>query len=194
MNMREDAPRPAHELPGSDRSAMPGARSAAAPRTEERIEVTLVLRRRNPLPPDDGVSTRRVQDRAEFAEQYGADPADLDAVCDAVTQAGATVLERDPASRRVRISASAAILESTFGTSLSWVTSTVDGSEVTHRQRTGSLHVPDELHERVVAVLGLDDRPQARANVRIVAPRAVATSYTPPQLGTVYDFPTGTGS
>jgi kumamolisin len=197
MNMREDAPVPARELPGSDRGPMPGARSAAGPRTEERIEVTLVLRRRNLLP-DDALNANAAQDAvpdaAAFADRYGADPADLKAVCDAVAAAGATVLERDQASRRVRMSAPVPTLERLFGTSLSWVTSTIDGSEVTHRQRTGSLHVPDELHERVVAVLGLDDRPQARANVRIVAPRAVATSYTPPQLGAVYDFPAGTGA
>jgi kumamolisin len=44
----------------------------------------------------------------------------------------------------------------------------------------------------VTAVLGLDDRPQARAQYRYVPAAAVNTSYTPPQLGTVYSFPEGT--
>ena len=44
----------------------------------------------------------------------------------------------------------------------------------------------------MTAVLGLDDRPQARAFFQIAAPDAVASSYTPPQLGAVYRFPTGT--
>ena len=41
-------------------------------------------------------------------------------------------------------------------------------------------------------MLGLDDRPQARANVRLAMPNAAATSYTPVELGVVYDFPEGT--
>jgi kumamolisin len=41
-------------------------------------------------------------------------------------------------------------------------------------------------------VLGLDDRPQARAQFRRAAPDASATSFTPPQVGTAYRFPPGT--
>lgn len=43
----------------------------------------------------------------------------------------------------------------------------------------------------MIAILGLDDRPQARANL-VVAARAVMTSYTPPQLATIYRMPMGT--
>jgi kumamolisin len=61
---------------------------------------------------------------------------------------------------------------------------------VAHRQRTGGLTVPDALEGVVTAVLGLDDRPQARALFRPAA--AVDTSFTPPELGRVYRFPEGT--
>ena len=44
----------------------------------------------------------------------------------------------------------------------------------------------------VVAVLGLDDRPQARAHFRIAPAAAARVSYTPTRLGEVYDFPPGT--
>ncbi len=44
----------------------------------------------------------------------------------------------------------------------------------------------------VTAVLGLDDRPQARAHFRTAAAASSATSYTPLQLGTIYRFPGGT--
>jgi kumamolisin len=38
----------------------------------------------------------------------------------------------------------------------------------------------------------LDDRPQARAHVRVAPAAAVARSYNPPELGRVYRFPAGT--
>jgi kumamolisin len=38
----------------------------------------------------------------------------------------------------------------------------------------------------------LDDRPQARAHVRVAPAVAVARSYNPPELGRVYRFPAGT--
>jgi kumamolisin len=44
----------------------------------------------------------------------------------------------------------------------------------------------------VTAVLGLDDRPQARSRVRIARAQAVSVSYTPIDLGKVYRFPDGT--
>ncbi len=35
-----------------------------------------------------------------------------------------------------------------------------------YRGRTGAIHLPDELHGVVTAVLGLDNRPQARPHFR----------------------------
>ncbi|BAS18146.1 peptidase S8 and S53, subtilisin, kexin, sedolisin [Arthrobacter sp. Hiyo8] len=43
-----------------------------------------------------------------------------------------------------------------------------DGTAITHRHRTGGLHVPAALDGVIVAVLGLDDRPQARAQFRAI--------------------------
>jgi kumamolisin len=63
-----------------------------------------------------------------------------------------------------------------------------------YRGRKGSLSVPRDLAEIVEAVLGLDNRPQAEARVRIAS--HAATSFTPLQMAEVYDFPTavdGTG-
>ena len=67
---------------------------------------------------------------------------------------------------------------------------------VTHRHRTGGLSVPTSLSGIVTAVLGLDDRPQARMLSLIAAPEAVSQSYTPPELAKIYAFPAeadGTG-
>src|SRR5665811_1466099 len=51
---------------------------------------------------------------------------------------------------------------------------------------------PAERDGVVTAVLGLDDRPQARAHFRTAAAASGATSYTPLQLATIYRFPGGT--
>jgi kumamolisin len=44
----------------------------------------------------------------------------------------------------------------------------------------------------IIAVLGLDDRPQARAQFRVAQAHAASVSYTPVQLGDIYAFPAGT--
>jgi kumamolisin len=88
-----------------------------------------------------------------------------------------------------------------------------DGSgNVQHRYRTGSLSVPARLSGIVTAVLGLDDRPQARAQFRrgpasgaraaaepedgtSAAPAPAAAKSGPltaPQVAGFYQFPAGT--
>ncbi len=158
-------------LPGSARAAARSARDARPIDPATEIEVTVVLRRR----PDGAL---------------GADPDDLAVVGSALENAGIAVVGVAAASRRIRIRGRADQLSELFGTHLEQVTSTAPtGQEVTHRHRTGELWVPLELADRVIAVLGLDDRPQARAQFRIAAAAASATSYTPVQIGDLYAFP-----
>jgi kumamolisin len=63
--------------------------------------------------------------------------------------------------------------------------------------------VPEELHGVVEAVLGLDNRPQARPHFRARPPHgnvhwraeaAASTSFTPTALASLYDFPPGIGA
>ena len=64
----------------------------------------------------------------------------------------------------------------------------------TARARRGELHVPQQLAGPLLAVLGLDDRPQAAERYRIVPAADRAVSYTPLQLASAYDFPDGDGA
>jgi kumamolisin len=57
------------------------------------------------------------------------------------------------------------------------------------RMRRGTIGVPAELADIVTGVFGLDERPQARAQFRVMRPRAVEASFTPPQVGALYGFP-----
>lgn len=179
-------------LPGSDRRPAADARAAEPPAgAEARIEATLVLRRRAELP--ESVVRGAPISRDELATSYGADPADVERVTAVLGGQGIEVLSVDAASRRMRVAGTVEALQTAFGTSLEWAESEApSGGRVAHWHRTGELSLPAELSGVVSAVLGLDSRPQARANFRAVLPNAVSTSYTPVQLGEVYNFPAGT--
>ena len=78
-------------------------------------------------------------------------------------------------------------MQKAFGVTLQTQTSAAG----TFRVREGAIYLPEELAGHVVAVLGLDNRPQARAHFRIAKPSAVNVSYTPVQVGALYGFPAG---
>jgi kumamolisin len=180
-------------VPGSARTALPGSAGASPVDPAEQITVTVVLRRRAELP-EALVSGQQTISPAELAAKYGASPDDVALVRTAATDAGVTVESIDDGSRRVVLSGPAPVLAAMFGTTLVQV-STPDpttGRPVSHRHRQGGLSVPADLGDVVVAVLGLDDRPQTRAHLRRSKAAAEAVSYTPLQLGVVYDFPAGT--
>jgi kumamolisin len=175
-------------LPGSDRAEIPGAQPAGDIDPAQRIEVTLILRRRAELPDN---ATGLTSD--QLGERYGADPADIELVRRVLSEYGLTVTSVHPESRRVKVAGSAADLSRAFGTSLSLVSSPhPGGGTVTHRYRTGELLVPAELDGVVTAVLGLDDRPAARAHFRAATAAAPAGSFTPVQVASAYNFPPGT--
>jgi kumamolisin len=130
---------------------------------------------------------------AELAAEFGADPADLELVSATLSELGLQILSSDAASRRVRISGTVATISRVFATSLSVSTAPDRGSAGSreHWIRTGSLSIPAVLDGIVTAVLGIDNRPQARPQFR-VSSAAAAVSYTPLQLGELYEFPSNT--
>jgi kumamolisin len=180
-------------LPGSARAAAPGVTVTGPLPPDEQVAATVVLRRREPVPTElvQGPETLTAE---QLAAAYGADPADVERVREVLTAAGLRVDAVDLASRRVQVSGPAAAAAAAFGTELTRATSPDPrtGAPVEHRHRTGELTLPAELAGIVTAVLGLDDRPQARAQVRLALPHAAQVSYTPPQLGRAYAFPAGT--
>lgn len=177
-------------LPGSFREPLAAARVSGPLAANTPIEVTLVLRRRAHLP---AVMAPGGMNSADFSAQFGADPADVDLVTRTVTEAGAAVLQSHPASRRLRISGSAGILQALFGAALQQAEVTnADGKTVDVRHRSGDLTVPAALGGVVTAVLGLDDRPQARTQFKVAAPEAAGVSFTPLDLAKIYRMPTGT--
>ena len=190
MSEHEEPPvdLPLVPLPGSNRhSAEVIVPAVVTQDLTAEIEVTVILRRR--LGADQFDPSVRLS-REDFATQKGADDADAASVATALGGFGLRVLSTDLPSRRMRVAGTVAALSRVFGTHLEAVTSrATDGAEVHHRNRTGMLMVPAALDGIITAVLGLDDRPQARAQFRIAEARAVAVSYTPLDLAEVYHFP-----
>jgi kumamolisin len=191
--MTNDPITPGVPLPGSRRDPLPGVGQATRVDDSEPISVTLVLRRRAELPAALATGQETVSP-AELAASYGASPADVDLVRQAAAAAGVEVAAVDPGSRRVVLSGPAATLAAMFGTSLvrAETPDPATGRPVPHRHRSGELTVPASLDGVVIAVLGLDNRPQARAQFRLARADAVSVSYTPLQLATIYAFPDGT--
>ena len=180
-------------LAGSDRAAVGGITGGVP--DDEVVQATLVLRRRSGdrQPPYHHLRAEGAALTSQtLGEQYGADPDDLDALRSVLDAQGVTILESHAPSRRVRIEGTAASLSRLFGTTLHRVTR--DDGVPHSRMRAGGLSLPTELAGVVTAVLGLDDRAQARARSVFADPRAVSTSYTPLDLARIYGMPAADGT
>jgi kumamolisin len=200
-------------LPGSERTELPGtAPAATALDSSQVITVTVLLRRRAQVP-TELVQGPETITSDQLGERYGADPRDAQLVAEVLGSYGLTVTESHLESRRLKVSGTIAAMQEAFGTTLTAVTSPhPDGSgNVQHRYRTGSLSVPARLSGVVTAVLGLDDRPQARPQFRrapAAGPRDSAgpeddtpgkqqaappagEPLTAPQVASFYQFPAG---
>ena len=193
---------PAKRLPlaGSERAPMEGAREIGPANPNENVEVTIRLRSRAGKRPvvareefTKPVKDRTVLSRAEFEQQHGADPASIARVEAFAHEHGLTVKEKSEARRTVILSGTAAAMSTAFSVEL---------REYQHpagkyRGRTGAIQLPEDLHGIVEGVFGLDNRPQAKPHFRRRRARAGAnadaasTSFTPIQVASLYDFPTG---
>jgi kumamolisin len=189
-------------LPGSERSELPSATPAAhALDQQATIKVTLVIRRRAKVPAELVTGPQTIT-TDQLAARYGASPEDIELVKSTLERLRLTVTEVDTGSRRVKVSGTVAAMSAAFGTSLTLVTSDHLGTgAVRHRYRSGGLSVPAELDGIVVAVLGLDDRPVARPQVRWSsratpdrkhAPSGTPVPLTALQVASLYNFPAGT--
>jgi kumamolisin len=187
-------------LPGSEKHPIKGEVEKPAPHAK-RIIVSVVVRRKNPL--DIKFGKQRLT-HAEYRKSHGADPESVGLVRKFARQFHLKV-EPDtpgPERRTVKLSGTIADMQKAFGTSLSH--KTIDG--VTYRVREGSIDIPSDLIGHVVAVLGLDNRPQAHSHFRIkgqkgdtaarrakgkgiAKPHAGSVSYTPIQIAQLYGFP-----
>lgn len=184
-------------LKGSDRKPLPGSRTVGPADPSERVQVSVLVRRRARQEFKDRVKRIAAGDRSvqplsreEYTRKFGAEPADIAAIKSFATKHSLSVIQESEARRTVVLSGSVAQVEAAFGVRLQ----KYDHPRGTFRGREGAIHLPSELGAVVEAVLGLDNRPQAQAQFRLRAPQAAAAvDYTPIQLSTLYAYPQATG-
>jgi kumamolisin len=125
--------------------------TAADPATP--VQATIVLRSdSNPV----GLLSGQY-DPAKHAPP-GSDSSSIEAVDAFVRNYGLTVVESNASERRVVVGGTADQMKQTFGANLEWFES---GDGHRHLSYEGDLTLPVEIAPRVLAVLGLDQRPLA---------------------------------
>jgi kumamolisin len=203
----------APQLAASPRTVLPGSEKAPFTETADekpapagtKITVSVVVKRKNALK----VSNRNGKERlthAQYRKSHGADPDAIKLVRAFAKEFGLTVAPNTPGPERrtIQLIGTVAAMQKAFGVTL--LHKVQEGS--TYRVREGSITLPSELVGPVVAVLGLDNRPQAKPHFRVLGesgdisantaqaggfahPHAGggSTSYTPPQVAALYQFP-----
>ncbi|HZS55622.1 MAG TPA: S53 family peptidase [Bryobacteraceae bacterium] len=173
-------------LRGSYREHPVGSVPAGTPAPDEIINITLVLRRRNSAPEMESLAAALSHET--FVEVHGADLDDIAAAEEFATAHGFSIVRVDPAARSVTISGRIAELASAFEAQLEMR----QNSSGVVRTRAGHLRLPEQLADKVVAVLGFDQRPVAATYCRSFA-SAQPAAYTPAQVAKLYSFPQNTG-
>jgi len=170
------------ELAGSHKSAAvttaePGAKKTAA---RGSITVSVLLKRKSPLVMKRGRPTERLT-RAAYAQKHGANADSVKIVKAFAKEFGLKVETANrPGPRTLQLTGSAAAMQKAFGVKLE--------QHEGLRVREGSIYLPAELEGHVEAVLGLDNRPQAKPHFR-AAKAAASTSFTPVQVAQLYQYP-----
>jgi kumamolisin len=156
--------------------------------TSERAAVESLQKQRS--------EARQYLTREKFLEERGALEEDVKKVEEFAHEYGLSLVDTNLAKGSVTLGGSVATLSKAFDVEL--VNYEQPGGS--YRGRTGPVHIPTELDGIVTAVLGLDNRPQARPHFRTYKPaitthvstRQAAGTLTPLQVAHAYDFPPNT--
>lgn len=177
------------QLARSERKAPPNATDAGRTPSQQILSVSVIVRRKSPL--SLKALKGRILSHEEFEANYAADPADFVRLRQFAHQHGLSVDEGSSslARRTIVLRGTAQNLEQAFGVELH----NYKGKEKTFHGFTGMLSLSADHAEVVEAVLGLDARPLAKPHIRFLssAKQAAATSFNPPQVATLYNFPLG---
>lgn len=189
---------------GTERDPLPGAHPLRPAGADERLEVTLIVRPSAPTLWRECLERLVRGERPapltheQFAARHGAGAADLEAIRAFAAAHGLTVVQQHSARRTVVLAGTVAQMNGAFGVQL-WQFEHPRG---TYRGLRGTPRLPAALEDIVVAVLGLDNRPQARPHFRVrTGPRPrrsraalpPAASFTAVQIASLYRFPSGAG-
>jgi kumamolisin len=210
-NYREHIP-----LKGSERAVVPGAKAQGAANPDQPLQVTVLLRSQAQAKDAKTGSKqattsekaaveslqkqrsegRQYLTREKFLEERGALEEDVKIVEEFAHEYGLSIVDANLAKGSVTLGGSVATLSRAFNVELV----NYEHAGGSYRGRTGPIHIPTELDGIVTAVLGLDNRPQARPHFRTYKPaltahvstQQAAGTFTPLQVAQAYDFPPNT--
>jgi hypothetical protein len=202
-------------LPGSERPQIPGSVLLRRVGDEEHVAATIRLRPRPGAPAahdfDHWQRTpsgkRQFFSAEEYKRIYGSAEDEVRAVVRFLTSTGLTVTESDAGRKRIVVEGTVARMNAAFGVTLNMYraprryvdrapldrdgrkTASQPGGEVIYRGFEGPVHLPSELAEIIIAVIGLDNR-------QVGGPAAVGTGdpphsnyLSPIAVAEVYNFP-----
>jgi kumamolisin len=177
-------------LQGSERkpfSEAAGIMAATETKTAAgRVKVSVIVKPKAPVNAAKLADPKVRMTRAAFASKHGANPESVRLLKAFAKEFG---LAAEPVAKAahctVHLSGSVAAMQKAFGVTLAQ--HEVAGGKI--RVREGAIMLPEELAGHVVAVLGLDTRPQAKPHFRVAVPHATNVSYTPVQVAEMYGFP-----
>lgn len=183
-------------LPGSERRTPTGASLVGPADPSQAIRVTVLLKR----PAADALAAqvarwargehgRQALSREDFARRFGARPGDIAAIRAFARAHGLGIEQESPERRTVVLTGTVGQFGPAFGVDLR----TYRLGKLAFRGRVGPILLPEELHAIVDAVLGLDERPQAKPHFRRRPRTAGAASFTALQLAALYAFPPSAG-
>jgi kumamolisin len=191
------------ELKNSVRAPMRGASIVGPADPNEKIQVTVTLRRGSapaafPSMQQMGMrmpSERQHMTREAFAATHGAKVDDLAKIRTFANQFGLEVTTESRARRTVILSGTVRDFSNAFGVQLS----RYQHPGGTYRGRVGTIRIPTELDGLIEGVFGLDNRPQALPHFRRrkdpvvgVRPLAAGISYSALDVAAAYNFPPNT--
>lgn len=180
-------------ISGSMKEPLRNAKVIAPAPSDERLEVTVRVRPKNPLPKaQDMLKLSQAAlpqlTHAQYEARYGADPKDLALVEKFAQEHNLNVVRESAARRSVILSGTVTDFNQAFGVSLH----TYAYPRGTYRGRTGSIQIPAELALVIEGVFGLDNRPVAtRHSSRAHAAAGGAQPFTADKVAQIYNFPTG---
>jgi kumamolisin len=200
-------------LKGSERVAVTGAKAIGAANPGESLQVTVLLRSRAQAEDattrsnkataaehaavesllKQSATERQHLTREQFLRRRGALEEDILKVEEFAHEYGLSIADANLAKGSVTLSGTVANFSKAFSVELL----NYEHPGGTYRGRTGPVHIPAELDGIITAVLGLDNRPQARPHFRIHRPAMTsharttqpAGTFTPVQVAQLYDFP-----
>ncbi len=185
-------------LPGSEHKPVIGVRVKGPINGDEPVEVRITLKIPASMEQKAAelaktpMADRQYMTHAEYEKAFGADDATIQKIEQFARDHNLAVSNIDRARNAIYLTGNTRDMNLAFQTNLECYEQP-DG--VTYRGRTGALHVPEDIADKILSINGLDERPVATPKKRLrmaaSAHAAQTIEYKPQQIASLYSFPTG---